>query len=102
ARKCCGGGGLVAFGKPLPLEPHVAQARRDPAVAVEGLTEAIQAAMEAEVVHIDRVDAAEVVRSIEDLYRDELVRQLRAARNLPPDAIDVFRISRSIVEAVEY
>jgi len=93
---------LVAFGKPLPLEPHVAQARRDPAVAVEGLTEAIQAAMEAEVVHIDRVDAAEVVRSIEDLYRDELVRQLRAARNLPPDAIDVFRISRSIVEAVEY
>ena len=102
ARKSFRGRVLVAFGEPLPLEPHVALARKDPATAVEGLTEAIQAAMEAEVIHVDRVAAAEVVRAIEDLYRDELVRQLRAVRNLPTEAIDVFRLSRTIVEAVDY
>ena len=102
ARKSFRGRVLVAFGQPLLLEPHVALARKDPVTAVEGLTEAIQAAMEAEVVHVDRVDAAEVVRAVEDLYRNELVRQLRAVRNLPPESIDVFRLSRTIVEAVEY
>jgi len=102
ARKSFRGRVLVAFGKTVLLEAHVAHARQDSAAAVDELTAAIQAAMEAEVVHVDRVDTAEVVRAVEDLYRDELVRQLRVVRNLPPDAIDVFRVSRTIVEAVEH
>jgi 1-acyl-sn-glycerol-3-phosphate acyltransferase len=102
ARKSFRGRVLVAFGAPVPLEPHVARARQDQVAAVEDLTEAIQSAMEAEVVHVDRVDAAEVVRAVEDLYRDDLVRQLRASRDLPPEAIDVFRLSRTIVEAVDH
>ena len=56
--------------------------------------------MEAQVVHVDRIDAAEVVRAVEELYRDELARQLRAERGLAPEAVDVFRLSRAIVEAV--
>jgi hypothetical protein len=70
--------------------------------AVQALTESIQAAMEAQVVHVDRIDAAEVVRAVEDLYRDELARQLRAESGLRPEAIDLFRLSRTIVEAVAY
>jgi hypothetical protein len=66
------------------------------------LTGAIQRAMEAEVVHVDRIDVAEVVRAVEDLYQEELVRQLHAERGLQPDAIDVFRLSRAIVEAVAH
>ena len=93
---------LVAFGEPVPLGPHVARAREEPVAAVQGLTDAIQSAMEAEVVHVDRIDVAEVVRAVEELYRDELVRQLRAERGLPPEAIDVFRLSRAIVEAVAH
>jgi glycerol-3-phosphate O-acyltransferase / dihydroxyacetone phosphate acyltransferase len=102
ARKSFRGRVLLAFGQPLPLDPHVARAQTDLVAAVEGLTEAIQTAMEAEVVHVDRVGAAEVVRAVEDLYRDELVRQLHAVRSLPPETIDVFRLSRTIVEAVEH
>ena len=102
ARKSFRGRVLVAVGPPLRLGPHVLQAQTDPMAAVESLTEAIQTAMEAEVVHVDRVDATEVVRAVEDLYRDELARQVRAARNLPPEAVDVFRLSRTIVEAVEH
>jgi hypothetical protein len=58
--------------------------------------------MEAQVVHIDRIDAAEVVRAIEDLYRHELARQLRTESGLRPEAIDLFRLSRTIVDAVAY
>jgi hypothetical protein len=45
---------------------------------------------------------AEVVRAVEDLYRDELVRQLHAERGLPAEAVDPFRLSRTIVEAVAH
>ena len=101
-RKSFRGRVLVAFGEPVPLGPHVARAREEPVAAVQGLTDAIQSAMEAEVVHVDRIDVAHMVRAIEDLYRDELVRQLRAERGLPSEAIDVFRLSRAIVEAVAH
>jgi hypothetical protein len=80
----------------------VTRALEEPVAAVQSLTDAIQHAMEAEVVHVDRIEVAEVVRAVEDLYRDELVRQLRAERGLPSDTIDVFRLSRTIVEAVVY
>jgi glycerol-3-phosphate O-acyltransferase/dihydroxyacetone phosphate acyltransferase len=93
---------LIAFGEQLPLDSHAARARQDPVAAVRELTHAIQAAMEAEVVHVERLEIAEVVRAIEELYRGELVRQLRAERRLPPEAIDVFRLSRTIVEAVAH
>ena len=93
---------LVAFGEAVPLGPHAERARREPVVAVQDLTDAIQRAMEAQVVHVDRMDVAEMVRAVEDLYRGELVRQLRAERGLPPEAVDVFRLSRAIVEAVEH
>ena len=102
ARKSFRGRVLVAFGEPIPLGPYAAQAREEPVAAVQGLTDAIQGAMQAQVVHVDRIGGAEVVRAVEDLYRDELVRQLRAERGLPPEAIDVFRLSRAIVEAVAH
>jgi 1-acyl-sn-glycerol-3-phosphate acyltransferase len=93
---------LVAFGEQLPLDFHAGRARQEPVAAVQELTHAIQAAMEAQVVHVERLEIAEVVRAIEELYRGELVRQLRAERRLPPEAIDVFRLSRTIVEAVAH
>ena len=102
ARKSFRGRVLVAFGRPVPLGVHATEARTNPVAAVQALTQAIQSAMEAQVVHVDRIDAADVVRAVEDLYRDELARQLRAESGLHPEAIDLFRLSRTIVEAVAY
>src|SRR5215831_9478338 len=102
ARKSFRGRVLVAFGEPLPLGPHVERARANLVAAVEGLTDVIQSGMEAEIVNVDRMDTADVLRAVEELYRAELVRQLRAEQNLPPEAIDVFRLSRTIVEAVAH
>ena len=102
ARKAFRGRVLVAFGPPVPLAPVVATYREDPAKAVDGLTTRIQWAIEAQVVHAERIGAAEVARAVEALYRDDLLRQLREARGLAPAEVDPLRLSRAIAEAVDH
>jgi 1-acyl-sn-glycerol-3-phosphate acyltransferase len=99
-RKSFRGRVLVAFGEPIAVAPHLDAYHQDPVKAVDALTRAIQWGMEAQVVHVDRIDAAEIVRAVEELYRDDLVRELRAERGLSPAEIDTFRLSRTIVTAV--
>ncbi len=102
ARKSFRGRVLIAFGEPIPVTPHLEAYREDPAKAIEALTTSIQWGMEAQVIHVDRIDAAEVVRAVEELYRGDLVTQLQAERGLSPAAIDTFRLSRTIVDAVSH
>lgn len=102
ARKAFGGRVLVSFGAPIALEPYLGQYGADAVGGVEALTDAIQAAMEAEVVHVDRIDAAAVVRGVEEVYRDALARELREARGLSERQIDFVRLGRTIVDAVQY
>jgi hypothetical protein len=84
------------------VAPHLEQYGEDPAKAVERLTTAIQWGMEAQVLQVDRIDATEIVRAVEELYRDDLVRQLQVERGLSPAEIDTFRLSRTIVAAVRH
>jgi glycerol-3-phosphate O-acyltransferase / dihydroxyacetone phosphate acyltransferase len=98
ARKSFKGRVLVSFGEPVPIAPYA----RAGAQAVDGLTTAIQWAMEREVVHVDRVDATALVRAVEQLYRGALERELTEERGLTRDRIDPFRLSRSIVDAVNH
>ena len=102
ARKSFGGRVLVSFGEPFAVSPYLPAYRDDPVKAVEALTTAIQWAMESQVVHVDRIDAAELVRAVEELYRRELVRELRSERGLAENQIDLVRLSRTIVEAVNH
>jgi glycerol-3-phosphate O-acyltransferase / dihydroxyacetone phosphate acyltransferase len=93
---------LVSFGPPLPVHPYLAAYREDAAKAVDGLTTAIQYAMEAQVVHVDRIDDSAIIRAVEQLYRDELVRELREQRGVGHQEVDMLRLSRSIVDAVHH
>jgi 1-acyl-sn-glycerol-3-phosphate acyltransferase len=102
ARKSFRGRVLVSFGPPLAATPYAAAYREDAAKAVDALTTAIQWGMEAEVVHVDRIDAAALVQAVEQLYGDELVRELREERGLAEGQVDRLRLSRSIVDAVEH
>src|SRR5262249_56505728 len=95
-------GGLLAGGPPVPLAPHVAAYREDAAKAVDALTTRIQWAMEAQVVHADRVDTAELAQAVEELYGGELVRRLQVERGLAPREVDPFRLSRAIADAVAH
>ena len=102
ARKSFRGRVLVSFGPPVPVTPYLAAYRADAAKGVEALTTAIQWAMEAEVVHVERIEASDLVRAVEELYRGDLVRELMEARGLAPDRIDLVRLSRAIVDAVNH
>ncbi len=102
ARKAFGGRVLVAFGEPVPVAAYAAGDRTDPARAVEALTDEVQRAMEAQVVHVDRIDATTIVRAVDELYRDALVRELCERRGLAERQVDLFRLERTIADAVEW
>jgi 1-acyl-sn-glycerol-3-phosphate acyltransferase len=102
ARKSFRGHVLVSFGPPVAVTAYLAAYRADPVKAVDALTDAIQWAMEAEVVNVDRLDDARLVAAVEALYRDELARELRESRGLAPRDVDPVRLSRGIVDAVAW
>jgi glycerol-3-phosphate O-acyltransferase / dihydroxyacetone phosphate acyltransferase len=102
ARKAFHGRVLVSFGPPVLVSGYVPAWRQDQAKAVDALTTAIQWAMEREVVHVERIDTAAVARAVEELYRDELERELIDERGLAPRQIDPFRLARAIADAVDH
>ncbi len=91
---------LVSFGEPLPLPAYTDAYRADPVQAVEALTQHLQEAMEAEVVNVARIDDAQLLRAIEEVYRDVLARDVMESRGVGPRQVDLVRLSRSIVEAI--
>jgi glycerol-3-phosphate O-acyltransferase/dihydroxyacetone phosphate acyltransferase len=102
ARRSFLGRVLVSFGEPIPVAPYLEASREDPSKAVDTLTRAIQRAMEAELVHVERIEATELVRAVEELYRGELISELLATRGLGAWQIDPSRLSGAIVDAVNY
>ena len=102
ARKSFGGRVRVSFGEAVALGPYLALYGQDPVKAVDELTSAIQWGMEAEVVHVERLDNAALVREIEAIYRDRLIRELQEERGLSAGQIDTVRLSRSIADAAAY
>jgi glycerol-3-phosphate O-acyltransferase / dihydroxyacetone phosphate acyltransferase len=93
---------LVSFGAPLPVDSYVTAYREDPVKAVDALTSHLQDSMEAEVVNVERIDDARLLRGIEELYRDVLAREVMESRGLGPRDVDLVRLSRSIVEAIDW
>jgi 1-acyl-sn-glycerol-3-phosphate acyltransferase len=102
ARKSFGGRVRVSFGEAIALAPYVELFAQDPVKAVDELTTAIQWGMEAEVVHVERLDNATLVREVESIYRDRLVRELQEERGLSAGQIDTVRLTRSIADAAAY
>jgi glycerol-3-phosphate O-acyltransferase / dihydroxyacetone phosphate acyltransferase len=102
ARKSFRGRVLVSFGPPVAVTPYLDAYRADQGKAVAALTDAIQWGMEAEVVHVARIDESRLVNAVQELYRDELVRELREARGLAERQVDLVRLSRAIVDSITY
>jgi 1-acyl-sn-glycerol-3-phosphate acyltransferase len=102
ARKSFRGRVRVSFGEPVAVAPYTGPYREDPVKAVDALTTAIQWAMEAEIVHVDRMERADLVRAVEELYRGDLARELEQERGLSRSQIDTFRLSQSIADAVAH
>jgi len=101
ARKAFSGRVRISFGEPLALAGYLPAYRDDPVKAVDALTSSIQWAMEAEIVHVNRLDRADLVRVVDELYRGELAQALRD-EGVAPAQVDTFRLSQSIADAVAY
>lgn len=102
ARKSFRGRVLVAFGEPIHPAAYLQAYREDPVKAVDALTRDLQWAMEAQVVNVERIDDQRLVRAVEELYREELARQVMDARGLARRDIDPVRLSRSIADALRH
>lgn len=102
ARKAFSGRVRIAFGEPMAAASYLDRHREDSVKAVDALTTAIHWAMQAEIVHVDRLDRADLVRVVEDIYRGDLVRALESERGVAPAQIDTFRLSQSIADAVAH
>jgi glycerol-3-phosphate O-acyltransferase/dihydroxyacetone phosphate acyltransferase len=102
ARKSFRGRVRVSFGEPVPVTPYLDAYREDSVKAVDALTTAIQWGMEAEILHVERIDRDGLIRALDELFRSELVRELQEERGLGSSQIDTFRLSRAIAEAVAY
>ena len=102
ARKSFGGRVRISFGEPIPITPYLEVYREDGVKAVDGLTTAVQWGMEAQVLHVDRLDRASLVREVEAVYKDDLIRELQEERGLAPRQIDTVRLSRGIADAAAY
>jgi len=102
ARKRFRGRVIVSFGEPVPVSRYLAVYREEPAKALHALTTAVQWAMERELVHVESIDTESRTSAVEALYRGELERELWGERGLSGPQNDPVRLSRSIVDAVEY
>jgi len=100
ARKSFLGRVLVSFGAPIPLSSYREAHREDPRKAVVALTRAIQRAMEAEIVHVEPIEAIELVRAIEELHQGGLISDLSTKRGLDAWQIDPLGLPRVSAEAV--
>jgi hypothetical protein len=58
--------------------------------------------MEAEVIHVERIDTTDLVRAVEEIYRERLARELAEVRGVPERRVDLLRLSRAIVDAVNH
>ena len=102
ARKSFLGRVLVSFGEAIAVAPYCEAHRDAPGKAVDALTRAIRLGMEAELVQLERIEATELIRAIEELYRGELISALLGTRGLGAWQIDPLRSSRAIVDTMTY
>lgn len=63
---------VLTFGEPIPLAPFRARSGEDPQVAVHGLTDTLQSALEQLFLHIPEPDVTPLVHDLERIYLDDL------------------------------
>ena len=102
ARKAFRGHVRVSFGEAIPLGAYAATYHDEPAKAVEALTTTIQWAMEAEILHVGRLERQDLIRAVDEIYRSDLIRELQEERGLGTRQIDPLRLSRAIADAAAH
>ena len=102
ARRRFRGRVVVSFSAPIPVSPYFAVYFEEPGKAVQTLTTTLQRAMEREVLHVDRIDAAPLARAVQAVYRGELEHALWDERGRVDLQTAVLATSPGVADAVEH
>jgi glycerol-3-phosphate O-acyltransferase / dihydroxyacetone phosphate acyltransferase len=102
ARRRFRGRVVVSFSTPIVLSPYSAVYCEGPGKAVQALTTTLQQAMEREVVHVDRIDAAPLARAVQAVYRGEVEHALWDERGRAGLQTAALATSRGVADAVEH
>ena len=101
ARRRFRGRVIVSFGVPIVVSPYSPVYCEESGKAVQALTATLQRAMEREVVHVDRIDAAALARAVQAVYRGELEHALWDERRRVGLQTAPVTTSRAVADAVE-
>jgi 1-acyl-sn-glycerol-3-phosphate acyltransferase len=101
-RKRFRGRALVSVGEPVDVSSYLADYQEEPAKTLHTLTAALQAAMEREVAHVERIDTAALARAVDTLYRGELERELWGRREHAGRQVDPTELTGSTADAIEH
>ncbi|KAA3615381.1 MAG: hypothetical protein DWQ05_13575 [Calditrichaeota bacterium] len=93
---------IVSVGEPLATQPYFAGYDSGDFTAVEQLTADLQAAMEAEVKHLSEASFQEFVGKLDFFYREDAINSLTAGKQIEKTEIDKLRLSKKLIEGVEY
>ena len=88
----------IRVGAPIDVAPHFAQYASSPEEAVRALTAEVEERIRLLMIHMDRLDLADRVKRVEEIFRDELKSELDPSL---PAAGDTVVLSRSIADAAE-
>ena len=100
-RKSFRGEVTINIGKPLEMSAYLPAYEHDPVPAVEQLTNDLQNALEAQIVHIEAPELDRLVSDIEEIYQGVLIRDLIEI-GLSPHEVDAFRLSKKLVEGIQF
>lgn len=93
---------VINIGKPIEVSVYSARYQMDPSGTVDQLTSDLQEAMEWEIIHVDKPDFERLLRSLERVYKAELIQDLLKKNGISRKEVDSIRLSKKLVEAIEY
>ncbi len=92
----------VSVGKPVPTEPHFDKHKKGEFSAVENLTQDLQKAIEKEVKHLEQSTLQEFIGKLEFFYQEEMISILHQEKQILKSEIDKFRLSKKLIDGVEF
>jgi len=93
---------LVNIGQPLKLEPYFVLNDKHNIKAVKDLTGEIQKRLEDLTVNVPHPELEQVVKNLEIVYRDELLKEVKADKKSPSSGVMAFVISQKMAECCAY
>lgn len=93
---------IINIGNPIPIDSYLESYGQNPTATVEKLTSDLQHSIEQEILHVPAPELDLLVKEIQEIYKAELIQDLMEEGGLRPDEFDEFRLSKKLIEGIEY